>query len=214
MTATIDPVNTLVLWAYPSGGSSIPGSILVYNWALNRWSTVTNDGTAGRAYELISSSLSTGYTLDSLDSVSTDIDALPFSLDSRAWTGGSLNLIGFDFYHKMNTFDGSALPAVISTGQRQLSQHNRSLVVNTRPLVASNVYNDPNGERSVKYTVQVAPGDLLTDREAFTRSATANVAGECPVFSEGRYHKFTVNVTGEFEDLQGIIVDYEKQGRY
>lgn len=51
--------------------------------------------------ELVLRTLSQGFTLDQLDSFG-NLDALAYSLDSRAWTGGEFKLGAFDTSHRLN----------------------------------------------------------------------------------------------------------------
>src|SRR5262249_36710365 len=63
ISGVVDPINKLFFWSYPGAGNSggTPNRLLIYNWALQRWSHA--DVTA----ELVFRSLSEGYTLESLD---------------------------------------------------------------------------------------------------------------------------------------------------
>jgi hypothetical protein len=117
VNAAIDPTNKLVMWAYPGTGSTdgTCNKIIVYNWAAKRWARVVNV-----SLEAFMRWAATGYSLDSLDSVSTSLDALPDSLDSRAWIGGAQNLAAFETDHKAYTFTGTAMDATSTPGKCSL----------------------------------------------------------------------------------------------
>src|SRR6185369_14797002 len=103
VNTAIDPTNKLVMWAYPGDGSTngTCNKILIYNWAVKRWSQVT-----GVSIEAFVRYASTGYSLETLDTVSSSVDALSASLDSRVWTGGAQSMAVFDTAHKLNTISG------------------------------------------------------------------------------------------------------------
>jgi hypothetical protein len=118
VNAAIDPTNKLVMWAYPGTGSTdgTCNRIMVYNWAVKRWARVVDV-----TLEAFMRWAATGYSLDGLDSVSASLDALPDSLDSRAWVGGAQSLSAFSTDHKAYTFTGTAMDATVDTGEVQLS---------------------------------------------------------------------------------------------
>jgi hypothetical protein len=111
--AAVDPVNKLVMWSYPSVNSSNgePDTMLVYNWGLDKW------GNASLAVEYIFRSISQGYSLEGLDNVSppNDLDTLPYSLDAREWTGGTITIAAFSQTHTLGFFTGAPLAATIDT---------------------------------------------------------------------------------------------------
>ncbi|MCK5602534.1 hypothetical protein KAR91_11710 [Candidatus Pacearchaeota archaeon] len=194
----IDPTSTVIMWSYPSNGAGgVPDKILIYNWTVDKWAI------AELNVEMLVQTKAIGYTLEGLDAVSASIDALTHSLDSRVWTGGTLNLGAFDVLHQLNNFTGSAMNAVFETGERQLIRGSRALVTNIRPIVDGGTV-----------TVAVGKRDLPTGSASFGSAVSVNIAGECPQMKEGRYHKFRVNVTGDFEHAQGFDVSAVATGAY
>jgi hypothetical protein len=83
----VDPINKQIWWAYPGSGHSggNPNRIIVYDRARDRW-TITDANDV--QVETLLRGLTPGYSLDTLDSLSSSIDALTLSLDSRIYTGG------------------------------------------------------------------------------------------------------------------------------
>lgn len=199
VTAAADPINKLIIWAYPSTSatSGNPDKLIIYNWKDNRWSH------AEVTTEMIFTSESLGYTLEDLDVITTDLDALPFSLDSRAWTGGSRLLSAFNTDHKMCFFNGSALSGVIETAEFQLYKGNRANLTRLLPIVDGTT------------TVQVGTRNLHTDSVSWTAAVSPNsTTGECDVRSNARYHRVRVNTSGSFNHAQGVeIVSASKAGR-
>ncbi len=188
--AAVDPVNKLVMWAYPGSGntSGNPSKIIIYNWSIGRWSYVSVD------LEFLISGMSLGYTLDGLDAFGT-LETIPYSFDSYVWQGGQPSLVGFDTSHRMGYFTGSALQATLTTGEMQLSEGQRSLVTSVRPLASD-----------VGTTVTVTPitRNRLIDSLTTGTASTINAIGECPMSSDARYHRFQMDLTGGFTHALGV----------
>lgn len=197
-----DPYKPFVFWAYPASGNvgGNPNRIIVYNWATNKWA-----GPIEITIETFCNMLTEGYTLDSLDSLSSSIDALAYTLDSRFYMGGTLNMGAFDSNHYLNTFGGSDLTAVFETGDKLLVPGKRMLVTNTRPLIEG-------GSASV--SVAVSGRNKTTESASFSSVVSMNSEGECPVDSEGRYHRFRINVADGFTHASAIEIEAGIGGKY
>lgn len=192
--SVVDFSKQIIYWAYPNADATAgrPNRILCYNYSPNatkRWSRIETID-----IEFLFTSYSEGYTLDSLDTVSSSIDLLAFSLDSRVWTGNNLLLSAFNGDHKQVNFTGSALDAVLETGEAQVNQQGRANITNTRPII--------DGSGTV--TVQMGARNLHSESASFGSAVSVNASGYCPVRSNARYHRARVNVTGGFNDAQGI----------
>ncbi len=192
VSTAVDPVNKLIMWAFPgtSNTAGAPNKIYFYNWADNRWSEADVDT------HLLLRSLSQGYTLDGLDTVSSDLDALAFSLDSRAWTGGEFTLAAFDQSDQYSTFTGANIAATVDTAEFDV-MGKRSLINNLRPLVDGGTI-----------TCAVASKVRLPDSSSFGSAASMNTNGDVPILSEGRYHKVRtiVAASGTWEKALGVDV--------
>jgi hypothetical protein len=193
VSATVDPLNKLYVVSYPGSGNSggTPNKLLIYNWALDRWSRAEVEVEA--VYIGISQA---GYTLDTLDSVSGSVDALAFSLDSPVWTGvGRLFLAGFNTAHCLGYFNGPAMAATVETGEAQLVPGRRAFLRSLRPAVDGG-------------TVTVEIGARDRGQEALTWSGAQAVGadGRCPVRSSARYHRARINVAagGAWTHIQGV----------
>jgi len=196
ISSTIDPINTLVMWAYPGAGNTggMPNHILAFNWSTNKWSSIDVD------VEVIFSALQEGYTLDQLDSFGT-MDALPYSLDSRVWMGGADVLSGIDLSHYLGHFTGTALDATIETGEQ--GSDNRALVTSVRPVVS--------GYSGV--TAQVGSRNLQGDSTTWSTASSINSNGECPVRVDSRYFRVRLNITGGFTHAVGVDALAKKGGK-
>jgi hypothetical protein len=103
VTTAAIPDDKVVIWSYPGSGSTdgTPNKCLLYNWESKKWCP------AGFNHELIYRAQSIGVTLDGLDALGyTNLDTVPFSLDSKVWMGGKLQLAAFDTSHKQAFLPG------------------------------------------------------------------------------------------------------------
>lgn len=193
VVGAVDPINRLVMWLYPSNGSSggIPDSLLVYNWTLDKW------GFAQVNAEYIFRAITQGYSLDSLDSTGYTLDTLPFSLDSRVWTGGQVLMGAFNPSHQLAYFTGSPANATADTVEiepgAQLGK--RAFVSTTRPMIDG-----------AAPAVQMGYRNRLLDAPAYTGASAINVNGECPVRVDARYVRARVTTSGTFTHLQGVEI--------
>ena len=193
IVGTVDPINRLVMWLYPSNSASggVPDSMLVYNWVLDKW------GFAQVNAEYIFRAITQGYSLDSLDSTGYTLDSLPFSLDSRVWTGGQVIIGAFTPDHKLSYFTGSPANATADTVELEPfgGGGKRAFVTSTRPLIDGG-----------SPTVQIGTRQRLLDAPSFTTASAINTNGECPARADGRYMRARIQTTGNFTNLQGIEI--------
>jgi hypothetical protein len=199
ITSAIDPINKLVFWAYPSHNSTSGNcdTLLIYNWALSRWAT------ADCNCEMIFRAMTFGYTLDSLDSTGYSLDTLPFSLDSRVWTAGSILLAGFDTTHSLGYFTGTTLAATVETSEIEPAaqdpslQWKRMLLTNSRPIT-------DGGTPSVSIGVR----DREQDAVVYNSPVTVNTYGTCPQRASGRYVRAQINQSAgdAFNHISGVEV--------
>lgn len=78
----VDPRRTLVMWGSPGS----PGKVWVYNWALDRAVTFS------LPFEGLFAGYDVGVSLDALDALYGDLDAVPYSLDDARFQGGAPGL--------------------------------------------------------------------------------------------------------------------------
>lgn len=195
VVGTVDPINRLIIWAYPGSShtSGRPNKLLIYNYAADRW------GMAEVTVHYIYNAYGQGYSLEGLDAISASIDALSESLDSRAYKAGSVLVGGFGSGHMLGFFSGAALDAELETAEIQISPGQRSLIRSIRPLI------DGNAPSSVPtITVQVGTRQRQQDAYAWTDPVAINGTGECPVRSDARYHRARVKISGGFDAAIGV----------
>ena len=203
MSAAIDPVNKLVIWAFPSTSSpeGDPDTLYVYNFVEQEFSTVEIDT------DMIFSSVEQGFTLEGLDTISTNIDLLSDSLDSSVWKGGEFRLAAIDTDEKYATFTGANLDATLVTGDHQLAPGARSLTRTIRPMV-----NLTPGLASPTITVKIGHRDRLQDDVTFTAASTVNSTGDATIRKNARYHRFQTDISGDWDHAQGVNVSFNRVG--
>jgi hypothetical protein len=205
----IDPVSQTVWWRYSSVGNDstvYTDKMIGYNWAIDRWTLVEVNLT------WIMGALGPGYTLEGLDSISSSIDALPYSLDSAAWKGGAPLLGAFDSTYKFGFFDGQPMEAVLQTGDVHLptmtqsgGDERRAFVRGFQPMCdASSV------------TGRVADKTRAGATRVWNAEATANTnTGMIPARSDGLYHRFEVTIAADqtWTSIHGVQPDVRTGGR-
>lgn len=200
ITSAVDPVNKMILWSYPGSGNNQgnPNRIIIYNWFTKTWAI------ANVEMELIFRSLAFGYSLDGLDAVSTNLDALQFSLDSRAWTGGALIMSGFSTSHTLGYFNGAALAPTVDTEEIQPFLGQRTFCRNARPIVDGSV--TPSVALGLRTTVEQSA--------TFTNPSAMNSLGWCPIRGNGQYMRarITLPASSVFTHIQGVELDGDPAG--
>lgn len=180
VSAATDPVNKLVFVAYPSGsGQGSPNKCLIWNYGVSpaKWSYGSFDS------EVMMNLFSQGIALDSLDAYNASLDALTPSLDAAIWQGGSLSLAAFNSSHKLSTFTGSSLPAVMTTQEAQINDKGRAFVSEVEPLIDCSDATIAMGVRETQHS-----------SVTFGSESTQGATGICPVRSSGKYHRARLSV--------------------
>jgi hypothetical protein len=104
LSCSIDPINQVVAWSYVSNESrtNAPNKIIMYNYAVGRWSLAELD------HEFIGTIISPSFTLEALATISSSLDGLGTSLDSRFFRGGQ-SAFAASSSSKIASFTGEAL---------------------------------------------------------------------------------------------------------
>jgi hypothetical protein len=192
MSATIDPIRGLAVWCFPAkeGGSLL----LIYNIQLKRWAYASTDATS------ISYILTPSATLEQVDNYDNNIDTLDIPLDSPVWAGGLLQFAGVRA-QKIIVFDGAVMSATVSTGDVDAGP---SMVTMARPYV--------DGSTG---SVAIATRQALSAPPQYTSYSAANSDGRCPLRSNGRFHRISVQTTAGdtgWDTIVGVDVEIQKSG--
>ncbi len=190
MSATVDPINKLVIWRFPATfGRKL---LIIYSIDLDKWSYAETT-TTSIAYVLTPSA-----TLEQVDNYNSSIDALDIPLDSRVFAGGQLLFAGVSG-SKIIAFQGQPKTAQITTGDIDMG---RSTVMLVRPTV-------DGGSASVA----VSSRDLLSEQVEFYMDVPADAENRVSIRSNGEYHRLRLTPTGaNWTTAVGMDVDVVKQG--
>ncbi len=192
MSVVADPKGGRIAWAYPGAGNTEgrPNRVIIYDRNLNKWSTLNIE------VELLWRASGVGTTLEGLDSFSSSIDALGVSLDSTQWKGGAPEFAAFDTDFKHGLFTGAPMTATIETKETEIHAGHRTLLNGFRPLLDGG-----------SVTARVGTRDNMGD--AVTESAwlSQRDSGRITTRQRARYHRFILEISGEWEDVIGVQVD-------
>jgi hypothetical protein len=190
MSATIDPVNKLVIWRF--AGTFGNTYLLIYSIDLGRFSYATTTATS------VSYVLTPSATLEQVDNYSNNIDTLEIPLDSRVFAGGKLLLAGVSG-KKIIAFTGQPKTATITTGDIDIG---RSTITLAKPIVDGGSAN-----------IAVASRALLDDQVEFGTDVAADSENRVSLRSNGKYHRIRVTPTGDnWTTAVGVEIDIAKQG--
>jgi hypothetical protein len=192
MSAAVDPIKKLIIWAYASNSSSTPDSLLIYNYQTQRWTSGTT------TVDRIASTSTPAVTLEGMD-VYGNLDTILTTFDSRLWLGGRLLLGGVDGA-KIVTFSGANATAYLETGDIEVSGATSSITM-VKPIV-----DDGSG------SVALLSRRLLTESTVFGSQTAANSENRVSVRGIGRYHRLQLTPTGSWTSAVGMDIDLSPLG--
>lgn len=195
----VHPSEKIIFWLYPSTASQLgtPDKILMFNYspgAVTRWTT------ADINLEFLYLTIDPGYTLEQLDAISTSLDTLPYSLDSRFWQRGGLSLGAINTSHKFGRFAGSALTATLATKEVQLNPEGLARVNEIRPLVT-------NDGTTASISIALSSRMLQTNSISYNTAVSMNSSGKINTRSTGRYHSAQTSITNGFGKAIGFHLE-------
>lgn len=196
LSCAVDPKQQVVMWSFVSNSATAvePDKVLIYNYALDRWSYGEFET------EFLAPYFTAGYTLEQLDNISTSIETLPASLDSELYKGGGY-IFGGSKSKKLHSFTGSALAATVETAEFNLAPNKHGILNRVIPMTQGG-----------SVTVQVGTRNRQTDDQSFGTAANLNTQGFCPVRAQGRFHTVRCNLSGNWKFAQGVDVDGKSLG--
>ena len=174
--AAVDPFNQLALWLYPSASNTanttgICDKVIIYNYATQKWST------ADASASTIFSQFVGAYTVELMDIISENLDAINIALDTDFWNGGQLYLGAIDSDFKAAIFSGTENEGTLETRELELFPGHRSSITNIRPIV------------DATSTVTISSKERLADTATESSSSSMVASGDNPVRQSGRYFK-------------------------
>lgn len=198
--AAVDPIRRRIAWLFPtsSNTSTTLDHVLFYDLDLKKFTHADVEAS------FIFPAAVPGLTLENLDNLGYTLDTLPFSLDSAFLQGGTPYLGAFNTSDKLAFFNGSNMPARITTAGVQLVPGRRAFVQGCSPLTdAANA------------TITVGKKEALQDSSyTYGSSVSINAQGKTPQRSSGRIHRARLDIAaGEtWSHVQGVDVEYIDDG--
>lgn len=195
VNASVDPVQPIIYWAFPTQGASDCNRILAYNWAVDRWSATDADAVT---VQVLFRSLTLGYDADSVDGIFANADAANVLNDSREFTGGRLVMSAFNSSNRLCYFNGPALAATVETQKAQIFDGKQAMVNKVRPIV-------DGGSPVVAVSVRETP----TGTETYGADTSIEArTGEAPVRARGRYMNARIKTTAgsTWSHISGIDI--------
>ena len=197
MSAAVDPQNSVVCWSYASRGNPTdqPDKILVYNYALQRWSILEVEA------DILAPMFTPSYTLEDMDNLASNLEGFTSLLDSPVFKGGTL-FFGGSYNNKIYGFTGAPMDGVIETAEFALTKNRHTLVTRTVPYFE-------NGS----VTMQVGTRDRQDRAVSFGTAAPLTDEGFCEHRAQGRFHTARMNITGNWDFAQGVDIEGRTLGR-
>jgi len=199
MNVAIDPLKKNVLWAFPSTDTTegMCDLIMCFNWVDRRWTLIEEET------EILFSFLSVGYTMDGLDALYATVDEIPFSLDSRIWTGGKTVLGCFTGEHKMAAFSGSIKTATIGTPELRINNSGRATIYNLIPYIEGDPTITGRLGRRNKVNTSV-------DWTAYV--SQSEVTGELNFLHDAVFFRAELQISGDWEYANAVAVRAKNTG--
>lgn len=194
----VDPVYNRVYFAIDYDDNGTYDQMVVYDWTLQKWTT-TDLNVVG-----VFQFATAGYTLDGLDAVSSSLDALPFSLDSKVWDGGAPVLGAFTTDFKIGAFSGASLEATVVTQEAGDTAGQIMRTTSTTPVIdTSNVY--------VSLGVRFRRSDNVT---WLPEQIPSSHTGKVRKNSRARFHRVKMRVPAgaTWKFMKGVDVDTTPAG--
>jgi hypothetical protein len=202
--AVIDPKRKIVAWAYPGNGNigGLCNRLLIYNWVYRKWTRIEDI-----SIELLLRSVTGTYTLDGLDAISTNLDAILVSLDDSQWRTGNFLISAFNSSHRLMLFNGSSMAATVETPDIKFNPlpDGMSTILQVRPIAEG---------LSASISLAIATRDVLTQSATYGMAVSPNSTGYAPTRATGRFHRIRLSTTDNtnFDHLQGVDVSGVNDG--
>lgn len=180
VVGTYDVVNRVIVWVFPSlsAPNGVADTAIFYSIPLQRF------GVGSLSAEWVAFGISFGVSMDSMASLGyTNLDTVPYSLDSRVWIGGAPQLAVINTSHQLAYFSGPPLEAQIGSAEAQVFPDQKAFIQAVRPLVDGG-----------SPTVAISTRDIFESAAVFGSDVAMNIIGECPQRATGRYTRARITI--------------------
>jgi hypothetical protein len=189
--AAVSPRRSEVYWAMPG----TPGRVVVYNWVLQRWSTIETDVTG------LLTGRTSNVSIDSLDAIyPSGLDSIPISLDDPSLAGGNPLLLVVDGSNQLGSLSGTPMQASGTQKNIELTPGRRSRLRSARMVTDAT-----NASVLVNAKLNAGDGESLVS----TGSMRSN--GKMPLRANGRYfdNQWSIPAGTRWSYVQGCEYEFE-----
>ncbi len=195
--SAFDVVKKVVYFGYPEKGEyENPNKMLIFSAISNRWSE------ADCNVSHFSQFLSKGYTLEELDDITTNIEDLPFPMDSNFYKGGIPSVAGLGKDGVLYLESNENLSGTIITGDIGLCGNDSQMAYTQRirPIV----------EGGSDHIMTLSAKPSLSTLDIYGRDCALSRLGDFTERKSGRYHSFTFQFNGSWSSAKGFDVTFVK----
>ena len=183
---------------YPSAGSDVCDSALVYHVQKKQWGRADNEIQAVFTY------VAPGFTFDSWDDAGATFDTLPdISYDSQYWLSGGRALSVFTPSNQLQSFTGEAGASSFTTGD---AGDDDVVTTLTRVRLRFAAGRKPT-------TASLASFHKMSSGDAFLPGPTSTINdGKFDVLKAARWHRAVISMTGDAR-VTGINPTFVQSGQ-
>lgn len=191
--SAVDPQSKVVIWCVPG----TPGTLWIYNWELDKWTTATLN------IDAVFSGFTSSTDLETLAVTYTDLDAMTISLDDPRWSGGNPRLYAVQS-NTVGTFFGAALEATFEFSFSELVKGRVARISSVRPV----------GNVTDGLTLKIDARARLGDAENIKTVTDLRTSGIMPIRTSGRYVKpeLTIAAGASWSYINAFDFEYEAGG--
>lgn len=192
----VDPFHNRVYFAVRvnSTGDTFD-RLLIYDWQIGEWTRV--DINMGILFPLASGTI--GYSLEGLDALYADLDAMDISLDSNVFKGGAPTMGALDENFMLGFFSGPAAEATLVTQEMGGTDGSVQRITELYPVVDV----DDFSHLRMSYGARMRRTDNSVWSAEFTPSTNTGIARKR---SRARFHriKTVISVGATWSQAQGV----------
>lgn len=192
--ATVDPKRSLVMWGLPG----VPGRIWVYNWVLDRATTID------MPFAGFFSGYESSMTLEEVAAIYTNLDTMPYSLDDPRFQGGDPRVYFVDTGNAIGALSGDNLEANLTIGWGSPADPN---VTRGRALW-------PISDATGGVSISIDTRQRMGDPQAITTKSAMQASGRVPLRCRGKYLKITLTheAGSSWSYTQGFDLEFDQGG--
>lgn len=201
----LHPTKPYIMWAFTNAATTdYFERVLAYNWKRNRWTYFETEA------QFWAPLATAGVTVEGLDSLYSDLESIPYSLDSRIFEGGRPICAAIDKGGFLAFLEGSVpLEATLTTS---LMRHNPGARAYAGKAI---LVGEP---METTYRMRVGTRNKPSDTTRWRAPVEATtVRGVLPIAADGAYHQYELTLTHEVQGDQwrrvtGLEVAVEESG--